>query len=187
MSNKRKAAKRTRRTRQPREVELVCRTFRRVAGGVEIQGHILNEAQVAQYTEHAEQRLRYFTAHTSHNYGETLDLAHHDALVHVLMATAPALKAQERILRLCGGELLTATGSMRDLYYNLHSPANKAAGIMLRSLVEKMQRRLAQLHHLAESLILQESTKLQDWTAREVEYQRLGEDSSSREKAEAQS
>ena len=177
MSNKRKAAKRTRRPRRaPREMEIVGRTFRRVAGGVEIQGHVLNEDQVAQYTEHAEQRLRYFTDQTSHTYGETLDLAHNDALVHTLMATAPALKAQERILRLCSGELLTATGSMRDLYYNLHSPANKAAGIMLRSLVEKMQRRLAQLHHLAESLILQEATKLQDWTAREVEYHRLGEE-----------
>jgi len=166
-------------TRRPREIEICERRYELVNGCIEIDGHRLDAQRIEQFRGLVEDRYRIAMrpdrAAGVPGVGDPVDYAHSVGFSDLLWRHRPDVKAEKRVLELASEltKRAMSINAMRGFYFT-DPPARGPGSVALRALVEAAQAELYRLSHFAESIAKQDALHLQDWIAREEEFQRIG-------------
>lgn len=169
MSRAKKKAKKA--TRAPRTIMLAGMECPLKNGTLEWQGHVLNPLQVGQFKEEVDKRLEIANRPNS-TVRYPGAYAREFAFSDLLWLYRPSVRAREEIAsntRMLASAAVTA-GTLDKFHFHDHGPARDQGAELLRQLADDCGRYVKRLQHLAESVRLEESTHLQDWTARWSAY-----------------
>ncbi|HWG75569.1 MAG TPA: hypothetical protein VN660_02115 [Steroidobacteraceae bacterium] len=164
---------------RPREVEICERHYELVNGCIEIDGHRLDAQRIEQFRGLVEDRYRIATrprmAAGVPSIGDPVEYAHRVGLSDLLWRHRPDVKAKERLSEL-GSELQKRAMSISamDGFYFTDAPARGPGAEALGKLIEEAETELTRLRHFACSIGTQGAGYLQNWIAREEEFQRIG-------------
>lgn len=161
--------------RNLRPVEIEGRLYDRTpAGRLIVEGHQLSDAQEREFRAKVQERMR-IAMGSDQLRNDPESYAHKAGLSDTLWKYRPRVRAKEELLSLSMriSDISLSISSMRDFSFYQDGYPNETVCKMLENLVTEASRRLAKLQHFSESMKLERSTKLHQWTARLQKFEAM--------------
>lgn len=170
----RRAKKKARKAAQPRKIMLAGTEYKLEKGGkLEWNGHMLNPAQVEQLSVKVRERLDIASRNSDIKYPG--DYARRVGFSDLLWMYRPSVLAKNELLDLSNalGNAAVTIGTLRSFHFYSEGAAQQQGGELLQQLAREAERLVTRIRHLSESIKLEGSTKLQDWTYRQRVYEEI--------------